>query len=82
MASADRFALARRFAQGVLDQEDVSETFLKGLPSATDRYDVIYPVLNGPATVPRVIAQSHCNPSVLSSLPYCQCCRATCLSGL
>lgn len=34
----------RRLAQGVIDREDVSETFLKGLPSATDRYDVIYPV--------------------------------------
>lgn len=33
-----------RLAQGVLDQEDVSETFLKALPSATDRYDVLYPV--------------------------------------
>lgn len=32
-----------RLAQGVLDQEDVSETFLKALSSATDRYDVLYP---------------------------------------
>jgi hypothetical protein len=33
-----------RFAQGIVDREDVSETFLKSLPSATDRYDVVYPV--------------------------------------
>jgi hypothetical protein len=36
--------LACRFAQGIIDREDVSETFLKSLPSATDRYDVLYPV--------------------------------------
>lgn len=33
-----------RLAQGIVDREDVSETFLKSLSSATDRYDVVYPV--------------------------------------
>lgn len=51
-----------RLAQAALDKEDVSETFLKGLPSKTDRYDVIYPVRRGMQH-----AQSSCNARLTPS---------------
>lgn len=42
-----------RLAQAALDQEDVAETFLKALPSQTERYDVIYPVRHKTPSVRR-----------------------------
>jgi len=60
-----------RLAQAALDQEDVSETFLKALPSQTERYDVVYPVRHTTPSVRRtqLWRQSLINIITVTTMP-------------